>query len=87
MYSRIPVHGISNLLQPAQAEVVLGHPSTYLASWACTLPDNYLLILLLRHILEYKTSQKAGAILADEKPVNTVTWWQNFQPMYEYIAL
>jgi hypothetical protein len=26
-------NGISNLLQPAQAEVVLGHPSTYLASW------------------------------------------------------
>jgi hypothetical protein len=25
--------GISNLLQPAQAEVVLGHPSTYLAYW------------------------------------------------------
>jgi hypothetical protein len=25
--------GISNLLQPAQAEVVLGHLSTYLASW------------------------------------------------------
>jgi hypothetical protein len=28
--------GISNLLQPAQAEVVLGHPSTYLASWRKT---------------------------------------------------
>ena len=26
--------GISNLLQPAQAEVVLGQRSTYLASWA-----------------------------------------------------
>jgi hypothetical protein len=26
-------NGISNLLQPAQAEVVLGQPSTYLASW------------------------------------------------------
>jgi hypothetical protein len=25
--------GISNLLQPAQAEVVLGQLSTYLASW------------------------------------------------------
>jgi hypothetical protein len=25
--------GISNLLQPAQAEVVLGQRSTYLASW------------------------------------------------------
>jgi hypothetical protein len=25
--------GISNLLQPAKAEVVLGQPSTYLASW------------------------------------------------------
>ncbi len=28
--------GISNLLQPAQAEVVLGQLSTYLASWAVT---------------------------------------------------
>jgi hypothetical protein len=28
--------GISNLLQPAQAEVVLGQPSTYLASWVRT---------------------------------------------------
>jgi hypothetical protein len=28
--------GISNLLQPAQAEVVLGQPSTYLASWRKT---------------------------------------------------
>jgi hypothetical protein len=28
--------GISNLLQPAQAEVVLGHISTYLASWLLT---------------------------------------------------
>jgi hypothetical protein len=28
--------GISNLLQPAQAEVVLGQCSTYLASWAVT---------------------------------------------------
>ncbi len=27
---------ISNLLQPAQAEVVLGQPSTYLASWVKT---------------------------------------------------
>ncbi len=27
--------GISNLLQPAQAEVVLRHLSTYLASWVC----------------------------------------------------
>ncbi len=29
--------GISNLLQPAQAEVVLGQRSTYLASWLATL--------------------------------------------------
>jgi hypothetical protein len=29
--------GISNLLQPAQAEVVLGQRSTYLASWVSTL--------------------------------------------------
>jgi hypothetical protein len=28
--------GISNLLQPTQAEVVLGKRSTYLASWAGT---------------------------------------------------
>jgi hypothetical protein len=28
--------GISNLLQPAQAEVVLGKHSTYLASWVLT---------------------------------------------------
>ncbi len=28
--------GISNLLQPAQAEVVLGQRSTYLASWVST---------------------------------------------------
>jgi hypothetical protein len=28
--------GISNLLQPAQAEVVLGQLSTYLASWGAT---------------------------------------------------
>jgi hypothetical protein len=33
MYSIIPIHRISNLLQPAQAEVVLGQRSTYLASW------------------------------------------------------
>jgi hypothetical protein len=34
MYSTIPIHTrISNLLQPAQAEVVLGQLSTYLASW------------------------------------------------------
>jgi hypothetical protein len=31
--------GISNLLQPAQAEVVLGHLSTYLASWATPSPS------------------------------------------------
>jgi hypothetical protein len=29
--------GISNLLQPAQAEVVLGQLSTYLASWSTTI--------------------------------------------------
>jgi hypothetical protein len=29
--------GISNLLQPAQAEVVLGQRSTYLASWVMTM--------------------------------------------------
>ncbi len=29
--------GISNILQPAQAEVVLGQLSTYLASWAVSL--------------------------------------------------
>jgi hypothetical protein len=29
--------GISNLLQPAQAEVVMGQRSMYLASWFCTL--------------------------------------------------
>ncbi len=29
--------GISNLLQPAQAEVVLGQRSTYLASWDITI--------------------------------------------------
>jgi hypothetical protein len=29
--------GISNLLQPAQEEVVLGQPSTYLASWELTI--------------------------------------------------
>jgi hypothetical protein len=28
--------GISNLLHPSQAEVVLGQPSTYLASWKGT---------------------------------------------------
>jgi hypothetical protein len=28
--------GLSNLLQPAQAEVVLGQRSTYLASWYVT---------------------------------------------------
>jgi hypothetical protein len=32
MYSTIST-GISNLLQPAQAELVLGQLSTYLASW------------------------------------------------------
>jgi hypothetical protein len=31
--------GISNLLQPAQAEVVLGQPSTYLASWVYILEN------------------------------------------------
>jgi hypothetical protein len=31
--------GISNLLQPAQAEVVLGQRSTYLASWVSSLPS------------------------------------------------
>jgi hypothetical protein len=31
--------GISNLFQPAQAEVVLGQRSTYLASWVQT--DSY----------------------------------------------
>jgi hypothetical protein len=29
--------GVSNLLQPAQAEVVLGQLSTYLASWVIAL--------------------------------------------------
>jgi hypothetical protein len=33
MYSTILSTGISNLLQPAQAEVVLGQLSMYLASW------------------------------------------------------
>jgi hypothetical protein len=31
--------GISNLLQPAQAEVVLGQLSTYLASWYSYIPS------------------------------------------------
>ncbi len=31
--------GISNLIQPAQAEVVLGQLSTYLASWVTIVPS------------------------------------------------
>jgi hypothetical protein len=37
MYSIIPIHCNINLLQPAQAGVVLGQLSTYLASWVYTI--------------------------------------------------
>jgi hypothetical protein len=36
--------GISNLLLPAQAEVVMGQLSTYLASWVRILDGNYILV-------------------------------------------
>jgi hypothetical protein len=38
--------GISNLLQPAQAEVVLGQRSTYLASWDRTIRKMYYVPIL-----------------------------------------
>ncbi len=39
--------GISNLLQPAQAEVVLGQRSTYLASWSRK--DRSVIVYLSKH--------------------------------------
>ncbi len=47
--------GISNLLQPAQTEVVLGQRSTYLASWAKTLVQNIFLLWQTSEIEGSKT--------------------------------
>jgi hypothetical protein len=62
--------GISNLLQPAQAGVVLGQLSTCLASWRETIER----LLVYCHpsalgFLESCKSQHGRAILADEKSV------------------
>ncbi len=53
--------GISNLLQPAQVEVVLGQPSTYLASWLQ--PEDYKMCEKVRHhvvFIESHTYSRAG---------------------------
>jgi hypothetical protein len=51
--------GISNLLQPAQAEVVLGHLSTYLASW---------------HMMEMTVEEEMALPKSDTSQTHTPTY-------------
>jgi hypothetical protein len=68
MYSTIPIYwNISNLLQPAQAEVMLGQLSTYLASWTQTQHWICTLCISGQNRFHYHSKTEAWHLLGEDE--------------------